>query len=410
LRTSFLEASPILRQLVRGYTTEEIRLTGNITISTHPASFRSVRGRSILAVVADETAYWRDENSASPDVEIYRAVTPALLASRGMWIGISSPYRRVGLLHQKHRDHFGKDDPSVLVIQADSLFLNPTLDKTMIEAARKDDPEAAVSEWDAQFRADISALLDDATIDAAIDHDRPLELRPRQGIAYVAFADASAGRHDAFTLCIGHRTGEGDDAQFVADVVRGRRAPFDPRAVAGEFAALARDYHCSKMVGDNYAGEWVAEAFRSQGTPYVRSDLPKSQIYLEALPFFMRSAVAIPNHPQLIRELRLLERRTHRSGKDSVDHGTGGSDDFANAVCGAMRVSGIGRRKAEAQTGYIPNVIGAPLDPQPLPRTVVPASAPSRPTSNVELMVRSDPRFHSTFRAFDHARRNGRAF
>jgi hypothetical protein len=39
--------------------------------------------------------------------------------------------------------------------------------------------------------------------------------------------------------------------------------------------------------------------------------------------------------PCLTRELRLLERRTHRSGKDSVDHGAGGSDDHANVVFGA---------------------------------------------------------------------------
>jgi hypothetical protein len=38
----------------------------------------------------------------------------------------------------------------------------------------------------------------------------------------------------------------------------------------------------------------------------------------------------------LLRELRLLERRTYRSGKDGVDHGRTGHDDFANAVCGAL--------------------------------------------------------------------------
>jgi hypothetical protein len=38
----------------------------------------------------------------------------------------------------------------------------------------------------------------------------------------------------------------------------------------------------------------------------------------------------------LVRELRLLQRRTARSGKDSVDQGVGGSDDLANALCGAL--------------------------------------------------------------------------
>jgi hypothetical protein len=35
--------------------------------------------------------------------------------------------------------------------------------------------------------------------------------------------------------------------------------------------------------------------------------------------------------------LRLLERHTHRSGRDTVDHGRIGSDDFANSCCGVLR-------------------------------------------------------------------------
>jgi hypothetical protein len=76
-------------------------------------------------------------------------------------------------------------------------------------------------------------------------------------------------------------------------------------------------------------------------------------LYLEALPFFMRGAVSIPDHASLIRELRLLERRVSRSGRDAVDHGTGGSDDFANAVAGAIRASGIGRKNTETKVGAL---------------------------------------------------------
>jgi hypothetical protein len=49
-------------------------------------------------------------------------------------------------------------------------------------------------------------------------------------------------------------------------------------------------------------------------------------------------AVVHPRSSQLIRELRLLERRTARSGKDSVDHGVGGSDDHANVLAGAVNL------------------------------------------------------------------------
>ena len=291
---AFLEASPILRQQFRSRTSEEIRLAGNIVIGVHPASFRSVRGRTLLAVVFDESAFWRDETAALPDVETYTAVLPSLASTGGLLVGISSPYRRTGLLHAKFRDHFGESDAEVLVIKGASTLFNPTLDLKIIEAARHSDPQAALSEWDAEFRTDLAAFLDDATIENAIDYDRPLELPPRRKLDYVAFTDASAGRHDAFTLCIGHKVSEGDSARFVADVIRGRKPPFDPRSVAQEFAALAKDYRCRRVTGDAFAGDWTTEAFASDGISYDRSDLPKSQLYLEALPFFMRGARVDP--------------------------------------------------------------------------------------------------------------------
>jgi hypothetical protein len=331
----FMRASPILAAMILDVTTEEIRLTNGVVVAVHTNSFRTVRGKTLLACIFDESAYWRDEASASPDVEVYRAVLPALATTGGMLVGISSPYRRVGLLHQKHRDYFGKEG-DVLVIQAPTRALNPTIDRKVIDRARASDPEAARAEWDAEFRSDLSALLDDAVIDAAIDYDRPLELPPRRSEhTYFAFTDASAGRHDAFTFAIGHIEGD----RVVIDVLRGRKPPFDPNEVAAEYAALAREYGCHQITGDNFAGEWTVAAFMAAGVSYLRCETPKSGLYLESVAIFMRGAVSIPDHTQLIRELRLLERRVAPSGKDRVDHGSNGSDDFANALVGVMSLA-----------------------------------------------------------------------
>jgi hypothetical protein len=91
------------------------------------------------------------------------------------------------------------------------------------------------------------------------------------------------------------------------------------------------------VTGDNFAQEWVAAAWSKCGVRYVKSELPKSQIYLECVPSWTRGLVSIPDHKRLLRELRLLERHTHRSGRDTVDHGKSGSDDYANAVAGVLR-------------------------------------------------------------------------
>jgi hypothetical protein len=240
----FFKSSKVLRQEIDSTTTSEIRLKSGIIIGTHANSFRSIRGRTLLAVIFDEAALWRDEISSTPDIEVYRAVLPSLMTTNGMLIGISTPYRKVGLLHQKHRDHFGVDGDDVLVVQGPSTAFNPCLSQSAIDAAVADDPEGARAEWEATFRADISAFLDDQLIDDAIDHSRPLELPPGQNFKYSAFVDPSGGRHDAFTVCIGHRS---KNESFVADVVRAKRPPFDPKFVVAEFAMLLKDYRVTKV-------------------------------------------------------------------------------------------------------------------------------------------------------------------
>jgi hypothetical protein len=78
--------------------------------------------------------------------------------------------------------------------------------------------------------------------------------------------------------------------------------------------------------------------------------MPASALYIEALPTFMRGQVSIPDHFQLIRELRSLERRTSRMGRDSVTHPPGGHDDYANALAGCIRVAHMKPNRAFVST------------------------------------------------------------
>jgi Phage Terminase len=334
----FLEASPALQREVASVKRHEIELKNGIVIAVHSNSFRTVRGRTLVAAVFDEVAFWRDETSSQPDIETYRAVLPALATTRGMLVGISTPYRKLGLLHAKHRDHFGADDDDVLVVQGGSGLFNPSLSDQTIAAQRAADPTAAGSEWDAEFRADIGAYLDDALIEAAIEHARPLELPPAgRSVHYKAFTDASGCvGNDSYTLAIGHKE-NGEGGRFVIDVLRGTTGQRDPQQVTEEYAALLKEYGIREIVGDYYSAGWVTSASQKCGVRYVKSALAKSDIYLECAPLFTRGLIRLPDHPKLIRELRLLERHAHRSGRDTIDHGKTGHDDYANACCGVLR-------------------------------------------------------------------------
>ena len=250
--------------------------------------------------------------------------------------GHQQPLPKTGLLHAKHKKHFGVDSDEVLVVQGSSQTFNPSLSDATIAAQRLADPTAASSEWDAVFRADLVGFLDDAVIDRAVNRDRPLELPPmRPPVFYKAFADPSGGAvgGDYYALCICHKEGDG---RYVVDVVRGRRGPFDPGEVTAEYADLCKQYRITSVVGDAYGREWVVGAWRKENMHYVNSELNASMLYLESLVLFTRGQVELPDHPTLLRELRLLERIPGRIGKDQVTHPRNCNDDHANVVCGCL--------------------------------------------------------------------------
>jgi len=95
---------PVLKPMVTRETRDGLELSNGVDISVVTNDFRAVRGRAILCAILDECAFYRDDNSATPDVELYCALGPGLLTlPSAMLLGISSPYRRTGLLFDKWR-------------------------------------------------------------------------------------------------------------------------------------------------------------------------------------------------------------------------------------------------------------------------------------------------------------------
>jgi hypothetical protein len=73
---------PTLGDLVetRGKRKESIRLTNRVTIRVQVASFRRLRGRTVVCAILDECAFWySDDGSRNPDTEIIKALRPSML-------------------------------------------------------------------------------------------------------------------------------------------------------------------------------------------------------------------------------------------------------------------------------------------------------------------------------------------
>jgi hypothetical protein len=336
--------SPLIEAEVITRTQETISFAHRVQLEVHTTSFRSTRGYSYAAVVLDELAFFRDDLSANPDVELVRAVRPGLANLKGRLLGLSSPHSRRGHLYAMYREHFGKPS-STLVIQAGGPTLNPTIDEGVAAKAREEDPVAARSEWDAQFREDISQYLPDAVIDAAVISGR-LELPWRRDVrnTYVAFCDPSGGAHDAMTMAIAHKEPGTRAEHCILDQLHVAVAPFEPEEVASRFAAVLQRFDIHHLIGDRYGAEWVVSAFRRTSVRYEHSSLDKSEIYSEVLPLFTQKRVELLDDPRLLTELRLLERRPRAGGRgDAIDHPPRAHDDIANAACGALWQASISK-------------------------------------------------------------------
>lgn len=323
---------PLLAAMITRETAEELELSNGVAIEVSTASFKTIRGRTVVAALCDELAFWTGDNSANPDTEVIAAIRPAMATiPRAMLLKASSPYRRHGVLWDDFKRYYGRDDASVLVWRADTRMMNPTVSQSYLDEEYLRDPASAAAEYGAEFRSDIEGFLSREAVEAVTVRDRR-ELKPSAGVQYIAFVDPSGGSADSMTLAIAHRDGD----RAVLDAIRESKPPFSPEQVVEDFAKLLKSYRLSSVTGDRYAGEWPRERFAVHGIAYECSAKPKSDLYRDFLPEINSGAVELLDVPQLTSQLCALERRTTRGGRDSIDHPPNGHDDVANAVAGVM--------------------------------------------------------------------------
>lgn len=385
---AYLAGSPDLAaQLEDAPLAAELTLKNGLQIACFPCTVKSLRGWSVPVGVMDELGFYRLEGQADSDVEVETSIRRGMLTFEGSrLVKISTPYMKSGVLYEDTRRYFGQDDGDVLVWRAPSALMNPGLKAARLERERRRDPERYAREYEGEFAEDLETFLPAAWVEAAMATGRR-ELAPRLGVHYVAAVDVSAGGPDYFTLAVGHVEGAGPERRVVQDVMRGWRRRgsemLDLQGVVRQIASLIRPYGLAAVVGDRYGGQWIREAFRAAGLVYRESEVDRSGAYLEVEPLFAQGRIRVLDHPELLRELKMLERRRRAGGKVLVDHPSGARhhDDHANALAlaawealrSSRRRSGfdmLGRRRADPFAPLGPVVVEPADDSLPVPDVV----------------------------------------
>lgn len=334
--SALLKNIPALSKLIEREWAEGFELRNSVSIEIATSSFRSTRGYTLCAICADEIAWWSsDENSANPDSEVLKAIRPAMATiPTSMLLVASSPYARRGALWDAYRLHYGKNNADTLFWKASTRVMNPSVPQTFIDAEYEKDPASAAAEFGAEFRSDIESFIAIEAIEACVS-EGIRERAPEPGISYGGFVDFAGGSgKDSAAVAVAFK--DKTTSMGVLACLREIKPPFNPEQVAQDFAILLKSYGITRVLGDRFAGGFPVEAFKRNGITFEQSAKPKSDQYRDFLPLLNSKRVDLLDHPRLVTQLSSLERRTARSGKDSIDHAPGAHDDVANVVAGAL--------------------------------------------------------------------------
>lgn len=342
LRAIF-EQTELLQNEVAKQSREGFLLTNGILVEILVGDWRSIRGYTLLAAIVDEVCFFGldAESKVRNDTELIRALKPSLSTTSGRLICISSPYAERGWAYRQYKKNFGNDAGKSLVWNCDSRTMNPTLSESIIAEAKEEDLASAKSEYLGEFRTDVGLWLPREVIESVVKRNI-IELLPRSGETYYGFVDVSGGRSEDAALGIAHLQKE----TTIIDCIKRYKAPHNPHQVIRSMCETLRRFRVRRVVGDNYAAEFVAQAFQNNGISYEKCKLPKSALYLELLPMICSGTIELLDNPVLINQLAALERRTRSGGRDSIDHPQGGKDDLANVIAGVGFTTAKKHRRA----------------------------------------------------------------
>jgi hypothetical protein len=361
-----LESSPLLEREIVQITADRIDLKNRFTIACVPATLKSVRGFASPVSVLDEVGVWYQEaESANPDYEIYRALSPGQVQFPDRKIvGISTPWNKAGLLYQYaeagtegyklHHDAAREQYRDALVLTgATPVMGNPLVTRDFLVRERDRDERAFEREILAEFQDSISGFIPTILVEQARD-DAVYERRYDPKWTYHPAIDP-AFRRDAFAFTIVHNEG----GTVIQDVVRrfiARQGEvLDPVQVLDQIVPLLLEFRSSIVYSDQYQLESLGQLLRMRGieiVPVTFTAKSKAQLYGNLQQLFLQRKIRVLDDPETLRELKSLERTLTGGGTVQISAPQGLHDDMASVLAiAAAQAMWDGDGKSQDATG-----------------------------------------------------------
>lgn len=347
-----IDSSPLLAKEKLKANTDGIFFKNRLGILPGYPNIKIFRGFAVPVVVLDEAGfYYKDKESANPDYEVVRAISPSMgQFEHRKKITVSTPWSKEGILwegfnagtrgdklsdpdeRKRHRD--------LLVLHAPTPAMeNPLLEKKWFEKEFLKDPDAYVREILARFVDSISGLIPESLLrQALIDAPKIREALPRQGSSdpapyYVAAMDP-AFRTDSFAFTIVHW-----DNGVVQDVLKvwtpTPKVKLVPTEILDEISVTLKEYRILTVFSDQYQLESLQQLALARGFVIVGIDFTrtsKAKIYGSFVQLLKQNKVKLLADQLQFQQFLNLEKKVLAGGTVSISAPLGKHDDIPSCV------------------------------------------------------------------------------
>jgi hypothetical protein len=325
--------SPVLSQCVLKTRKNEIELKNGVVIACRACSKGSVRGDPVICAILDEVAFFRHEdNSANPDHEVLNAIRPAMATlSNTKLIKISTPFRKEGTLWAEFQQ---RGQLPYCVWQLSSEEMNPAISKSFLDKARRANEDTFRREHLAEFVDSNCTWITPELLDQCIMHGRCELPRVLHG-TYAAAIDPAFQSND-FGFAILHRSDHGDVSVACALRWTGTKAiHLDFAMVCSQIRMKLDQYGINNLVADQYCFARLKQHFARLNIFYREfpfSTGTRASLFGNLRQLIIQGKIAIPDDPELLRQLRSLEEVRTANGNIDIRPARSAKDDLAIGV------------------------------------------------------------------------------
>lgn len=317
---SIVERSPLLAPLLVGSTEDELRFElpsgARTALAAFPCSSRGGRGWPISTLVMDEAAHFIDatEGPAVAD-KVLSALMPATaqFGDEARIIVSSTPWGDDGMFAELFHKAESGELADARAHRFSTAAMNPTITETFLEQERLRDPDTFDAEYRAQFLGSGSAFID---FDRIAELGDPGDLPAASLHGSVCGIDPAFARDPFGLAVVGHAAS--DARHLRVGAVRGWQG-LGYEATLNEAAAVAKTY-AARVVTDQYSADAVVHTLTKQGLGVrvvTMGAASKTAVYSELRARLYNGSLILPEHPELLAELRRL-RVKHTAGSSSV--------------------------------------------------------------------------------------------